>query len=323
MKKFSPIFLMIFTAVSVMAQPIFCEPEAKTRVLLIGDSWTWYMNRYNSFNNTFNENDRSDLLATGDVTSFPGARASDWIQPDNLALIDGELAANPDLKVVQIMLGANEMLGGRSLDGWYAGMTAAQELALRQEVAANINTIIDHIKAQNPDLKFLVTFYDYMGFDAAIETALILFPEIADLWNDVLNDLDNPTTERLNTAFREMSASVISDLNGLDNVSFVEYWGLMQNQYGFPADGINPGDIALPGDVTKGAPGESLGFYGMDALHFNQEGYAKVAAYLWDNYYAEQLCITQSEFVAAITDCSTSGGNPSKMIRWMQEHRCK
>ncbi len=316
MKKLTFLLLTLCTALA-FAQPQFCEPQQKTRILMVGDSWTQKLSQYDSLTRIFAANDRPDLAAKGDITSFSGALAGEWVLPENLAKIDAELAALPDLKVVQIILGANEMLGGYYWGGWRADMTPAEETAFIDQIAEDIDTVVAHVQAANPNLKILVSFYDYMGLEEVMKD-----PFLAELWEVVIDSLAYPTTERLNSAFVTMAETVIEKVGEREGVDFVEFWGLMQNKYGFPNDGINPGDLELPGDITRSSPAEAMGLGGWDALHLSQEGYDHVAQYLWDNYYADQMCITHEEFAQAVSSCATGGGNPSALIRWMHKHMC-
>lgn len=322
MKKILLLMMVLISTASVFAQtPQFCEPQAKPRVLLVGDSWTKRMVIHDSFAQVFTENNRTDLAAIGEETSFNGITAAEWATAEKLALIDQQLAANPSIDIVQVLLGANDLLGGTIYNGWHANMTPEEETAFIAETGAHIRTVVDHIKSINSDLRVLVVFDDYMGLEEAIKVD----PEgwISDIWRMVLGWLGNPSTERLNTAFVDLEDVVNQEVSGLYGVTTISCRGLMQQTYGFPADGIAPGDIQMPGDITRSTPSEALDYFGQDAFHLSPAGYLTLARYLWDSYYEANLCITQKEYSTAVSECAQNGGNPSVLNRWMQQFRCK
>ena len=312
MKTITLISLCLFILAPLTAQPQFCEPDQRTRVLMIGDSWTVRMHGYDSLNQVFLAADRADLHATGEHTAFFGARSDQWVQPENLAVIEAQVLANSDLKVVQIMLGANEMLGGTTYGGWHTGLSDAEQFQLMLGIGQNIH------RALRPGIPVLVAFYDFMALEDVMRDPFGL-----EIWDPVMASLGRPSTEAYNLAWLEMEAVVSDHLADIEGLETISYWGLAQNKFGFPDEGIAPGDIALPGDVTRSSPAVAMGFDGIDALHLSETGYRHVAQYLWDNYYRDALCISQDEFSQAVRECARGGGNPSILIRWMNKHRCR
>ena len=58
----------------------------------------------------------------------------------------------------------------------------------------------------------------------------------------------------------------------------------MQYVFGYPSQGIPPGQLAPPGDPTLPSPPQAM-LLGADCIHLSDNGYLAVAQNLWDGYY--------------------------------------
>lgn len=264
------------------------ENAASTfRVLVVGDSWSDYMIQDGVLNDTFADNGYNHALVKGDVTAISGTTAEDWTTPANLTLITNELNANPSIEIVQLTMGGNDFLAGQSGGGWFLGMSTVEEEALFDRVAEDVETVIDHILSIDPDMKIVLSFYDYANFVETLSGlgAIVCVP--------LHNDLGQPDPLELNEVQTRFSSRIMALADGWASVEAVDHMGSMQFTFGYPSMGIEPGELLPPGDLSLPSPPESLRFGGIDCFHLNPAGYRILAENLWEQYYVANLCLTQ------------------------------
>ncbi|MEM7588078.1 MAG: Calx-beta domain-containing protein [Acidobacteriota bacterium] len=248
---------------------------AQTRVLLVGDSWAEFMWQFRTLRGVFAANGRPDILERGTQTALGGTTAAEWRQPASLQLIRSELDSNPTIDTVQITIGGNDFLAGRSGGGYFAGMSQAQLNALVKQVRADLAVVVDTVLAHRPDLEVVISLYDYVNF---VDTQL--FPGCNGTWQD----LDSPTPRQVNEAFVVLQNAAAGLAASRPRASFVDHRGLMQFTFGFPDDGIPPGALRPPGDINRPSPTQAM-FLQNDCIHLNSAGYTAVAQNLWNQYY--------------------------------------
>ena len=243
-------------------------------VLLVGDSWAEFMWQFRTLQNTFSDNGYPNLVEDGSSTAISGSTVAEWTQPSWLQSITDALESQPSIEVVQVTFGGNDFLAGQSGGGWYVDISSQDLETLYGQILADAEIVIDHIFSVRPDIEILISLYDYVNF---VESNPItcLGP-----WND----LGNPTPLQVNTAAAELQTRVNTFAAGRDRVTSIGHMGLMQFSYGFPDDGIAPGDIPLPGDLSLPSPIASM-FLGLDCIHLSDAGYRILGQNLWDQFY--------------------------------------
>ena len=268
----------IFTLCSFFL--LFSQLAAAQRVLIVGDSWADQQWADQAHNMVFAANGHPDITALGDTTTTSGSTAADWIAPTELQRIADALSNNPDIDIVQLTIGGNDFL-----DVWRADFTPMQELTLQQQIQTDIQTIVDFILAQDPNIEIILSFYDYPNFVDTIGgfTGLIC--------NNLHTDLAQPTPLELNTAARDFELAYAQIAENMSRVYHVSHAGSMQNEFGFPDDNIQPGDILPPGDLNLPSPVESMRvtFSVVDCFHLRAEGYDVLIQNLYDGYFAEKF----------------------------------
>jgi lysophospholipase L1-like esterase len=167
------------------------------RVLLVGDSWAAFFWQTEALSQTFAAHGHPEFVERGAVTAISGSTAAEWTDPAFLQLITDELAAHPTIDIVQITLGGNDFLDGEP-DGWYVGIPDPE--ALYAEIVADVATVVDHTLALDPDLRILVSGYDYPNFVESLERilAFVCIP----LWNG-MNQPDPTTLNQASLALGE------------------------------------------------------------------------------------------------------------------------
>ncbi|MCF6299607.1 MAG: SGNH/GDSL hydrolase family protein [Proteobacteria bacterium] len=217
------VFLMLFS-IQLQAQT--------TRVLIVGDSWAEQQWTDQVHDVVFDANGYGDTTVNGDSTAISGSEAADWVAPSQLQLIADALDSNLDIDTVQLTIGGNDFLAA-----WSANMSEPDELLLQQQISANIQTIIDFILLQNADTEVILSFYDYPNFVDTLTGLSGVF------CNPLYNDMAQPSPNELNSAATSFEAVYAQLALNNPRVFYVSHLGLMQFNYGFPADGIQPGDL--------------------------------------------------------------------------------
>lgn len=269
---------------SMVVAPSFAEPSQPegggtvTRVLLVGDSWSEFMWFDRSLRDAFAVNGRPDIVEEGGETAISGSTAAEWSQSAMLQRIADELAAHPTIDTVQLTLGGNDFLAGQPGGGWWTGISAVEEEALFDQIVADATTVVDFILAQDPELEIVISLYDYTNFVESLSGILGF------LCNPTWDDLGQPTPLEINAAGGRLQDRVDTLVVSRERVFGVRHYGLMQFVYGFPDDGIPPGQLLPPGDLNRPSPIEAMRL-GADCFHLSGDGNAVLAQNLWDQYY--------------------------------------
>lgn len=264
--------LLILLAPNVSAQT--------TRVLIVGDSWAEQQWDDRSHNMVFAANGFADIVADGSTTAISGSEAVDWVSPAQLQLISNALSSQPDIDTVQLTIGGNDFL-----NAWRADMSPTQEMLLQQQISFDIKTIIDFVLDQDPDIEVILSFYDYPNFVDTLTGLSGIF------CGPLFDDMAMPSPLQLNTAATQFE-QIYSQLADADpRVFHVSHFGLMQFTFGFPDDGIAPGDIALPGDLSLPSPTQAMRttFGVLDCFHLRAEGYDVLIQNLFDDYFHQRF----------------------------------
>ena len=256
--------------------------EAVPRVLMVGDSWAEFMWKGQSLRETFAANGRPDIVEEGTTTALSGTTAAEWTDSMMLQLIDDALAANPTIDTVQLTLGGNDFLAGQSGGGWWTGISTVDLATLEAQILSDIGTVMDHILGLDPELEILVSLYDYTNFDESLSGALGF--TCSPRWDD----LGQPTALEINTAAAGLRDAIVSAVDARPRVFFVDHTGLMQFVFGYPDQGIPPGQLIPPGDPNRHNPIEAMWLLN-DCIHLGGDGYLAVAQNLWDGYYDQRF----------------------------------
>lgn len=180
--------IAVVAALLAVAAP--AAAQSTPRVLLVGDSWAARFWDTQALRQTFAAHGHPEIVEQGAVTALAGTTAAEWTDPAFLQLITDEVASTPTLQVVQITLGGNDFLDGEP-DGWYVGMP--DQAAFFARVTADVATVVDHTLALDPDLRVLVSGYDYPNFVESLDRILAFL--CVPLWSG-MGEPDPPTSTR-------------------------------------------------------------------------------------------------------------------------------
>jgi hypothetical protein len=275
-----------------------CNEDTHTKVLLVGDSWAFFMGVDQTINEVLGRWGHSNYQYYTNLTlAENGAETIDFLQPGKQAEIQARLDADPDIKVVHLSLGGNDVLGD-----WHVDFTPAQTDSLKSLVEGRLLEIIDFIKAARPGIHILWSGYTYPNFEEVIESASPL--QTLHPFYNTWASMGFPSFEQLNVILNEFSAT-LADHAALDpQLSFVPATGLMQYTFGqnspllvAPGGTYPPQGVPLPeGLVDYPSPRNSMRNYGItrDCFHLSAAGYRDLIEehtrkfyhkYLMDDHY--------------------------------------
>jgi hypothetical protein len=277
MKAISAIVLLMVSS-ALMAQ--------NAKVLIVGDSWAQQQYSDVVHDAVFDVNGYPDIIvlrnAEATAVAIDGTTAADWVDPSELQKITDALVNNPSVDTVQLTIGGNDFL-----DNWNMSMTMMEVDALKAQIVTDIQIIVDAILAVDINIEIIMSFYDYPNFEETLGGL------VGTVCEPLHSGMGMPNPEELNTMALEFTNAFVEISNQNPKVFYVPHWGRMQNAYGFEDDDpiILPGDIALPGLLTRTSPIVAMRvhdfviFTERDCFHLTPEGYDIMVQAMFEEYY--------------------------------------
>lgn len=263
--------LITLLAATSITAPATAQTDV-ARVLVVGDSWANYVWQQRTIRQVLAQAGHAGKTERGDVTALSGTTAAQWASPLYLGLITTELAAYPTIDVVHLSIGGNDLLGN-----WNASMGPVAEQALMAQVMADIQIVINHIRAQRPGIQIVMVGYDYSNFQEMAP----LFSWGWFLWTY----LGSPSPSRMGHALADFAALRAAYSLQNSDVDYVHNYGLMQWFFGYPLYGAPrfaapfpgqaPSYLPLPGgSADHPSPPSAM----RDSFHLNSNGYRVLVA---------------------------------------------
>jgi len=258
-------------------------------IITIGDSWAWLIaaNAPGSapaapgFNNSLQT--VLNAFHPGKTVyneSFAGGTAGQ--HATLLGDITTRINAHPDADVVWLSSGGNDLLLGIAGGGFYRGNP--NNPAVYAAIAANVNTVVNHILSIRPDIQVVIEGYDYTNFwdtgTAAQQLAVNL--NVIKTGNVGLDAIQN---SELNQGFRDAEQGKIAIANGSRRVHHIYNFGLNTSFNGYNGYFGNwPGQGFYPPDQYNALPTRASLMNTTDPIHLNSSGYLNLALYAQSQY---------------------------------------
>jgi lysophospholipase L1-like esterase len=312
--------LFIFTLMFMASQQITAQcVEAPTpKVLLVGDSWAFFMNADQTFNNALKNWGHSNYkFVSNTVVSENGAEAPDFMTTTKQTEIQNLINQNPSIEVIHLSIGGNDMMGD-----WKVSMSAGALDTLGQKVQANIDSVIRFLKSTKPGIRVVWGGYTYPNFGEVINTSpLSSSHPFFQTWQD----MEFPSFIEINNLLNRFSDTVASKAAADPQLDFVNATGLMQYTFGQTSPlGVPPGGTYAPmslplplGDPNYPSPATSMRDYFVtkDCFHLSAPGYLALIEYniqkfyhklFMDDFYALSESNNQTGSVSSTGNISTS-----------------
>jgi len=288
-----PLVLVLILLIGVVGP---ASADRIPRILLAGDSWTGFLLAFRTFKNVLPEYPGLERwLEVGNRTAEMGARVFEMIERNYQQVLTEELTKYPNVDVVVMTLGGNDILRGtvgvdptnyyreveledcyRYPDGppWDTATECMDWLAL--SVKEKVGILVDHILSVRPDIRVVILSYDYGARE----------PE------------GSYTVEEMHLSFVAVQERMRELALERDRVEFVMNFGLMQHMFGvpmgdypedgYPSEDIPPGVAPYPCNDPAAPectfwPGgypqylSPMASYIDQDIHLTAEGYAHVA----------------------------------------------
>ncbi len=294
--------------VIAFSQTFFAQCNTTTpKILVLGDSWAFFSWQGDSYNENCNRFGFTDMEAISNSTlSVNGSKASNFFtDAPRVQELRDVLGNNPSIEFIHFSLGGNDLLGS-----YHTSNSSSQNSIDYQTLMVDIRAGLDTIFSINPNLKVLISGYDYPNF----EETILSFPVPSQHpFYDKWTNMGQPTAAQLNQGLLDISALFTDSCNVWNNVSFVNNLGLMQNTYGQPTNlTVAPGGSYAAGSLTvpQGLPNypspvTSLQFNGLDSFHLSNSGFEQFIKRHFKEYYWNALRNADATIVSS--DSSLNG----------------
>ncbi|MFN9324476.1 MAG: T9SS type A sorting domain-containing protein [Flavobacteriales bacterium] len=287
-----------------------CTETAQNKVLLVGDSWAFFMGVDQTINEVLAKWGHSGYRYYTNLTlAENGAETDDFLGMDKQAEITDRLLNDPGIKVVHLSIGGNDVLGDCNVS-----FTPEQTDSLRQALFYRLQHVITFILGVRPDIHVLWSGYMYPNFEEVIEDLAPL--QTIHPFYGTWQDMGFPTFIQLNTILNDFSALLEGYADTTDRVSFVSATGLMQHAFGQnttlgvpPGGSYPPSTAPLPfGFVDYPSPKSSMRNYGLtrDCFHLSASGYREMVELHARKFYHKFLMDDQYLISSGSQDGSVS-----------------
>lgn len=257
----------------------------KDKILIVGDSWASFPCVYNSMGKMIRDRD-PDLQEDNRClrTTKLGVTASDWEATKQHQRVIKFLKNTPRLKYLYVSLGGNDLMRI-----WNKDFTPAQEMQVMQETTAIIKRILDQYIAVRPDIKIILSGYDYPNFTPKHKIKL---------YREIYERMGSPSPERLNPALVAL-CQYMARLGDGKNIFYIQHLGLAQYYDGNEDKGLAPLKTLSPDKISPFSNPLVVGgavnlptskksminwlFIIRDAFHLNTRMYRKVMWHTYDN----------------------------------------
>jgi hypothetical protein len=270
-----------------------CTEVNQPKVLLVGDSWAWFMHTESTINNVFKSWGFSNYKYISNATlAVNGAETDDVMQAVTEVEILNQLTANPSIEVVHLSIGGNDFLGD-----WKVSMTQPETDTLQAHVFERLDSIIRFIKTCKPGIHILWSGYVYTNFQEVIEGASGV--GTTNQFYGTWQSMEFPTALQFNTLQNSQSAEMKIYANNDPQVEYVEANGLMQYLRGqltplevAPGGTYAPYSVSMPyGDPNYPSPQTTMRDYFVfkDCFHLSTQGYKDLVSYQTQKFYHKFL----------------------------------
>ena len=236
------------------------------RIMMVGDSWPWFMMLDQSFNTALAEAGLGQYEAVGIYTTAPGSTAKEWTQPRWLQILDEQLAAYPSIDIIHLSLGGNDYLRK-----WQPDMPLDKRDALFADVRDDIEKVVQHILGVRPNIRVAIVEYDYVN-----------------------DQRKTGGVGALNQAGQILAHMKLEMSKKYERCGYIQDYGLMQ--YHFGVGDIPPHTVPLPGQAPNFDPfpgGEkdmgNADIAMQDKIHLSPKGYHVLARHCIDVLYKDWL----------------------------------
>lgn len=285
------LFLFALGTAAVHAQ---CNETSKTKILLVGDSWAFFMNFDGTINKVAKDWGHSDVkYYTNLILSENGAETDDFLEPGKVSELAGKLASMTDLEAVHLSIGGNDFLGS-----WNVNYSQSKTDSLANAVIGRLDSIVALIHQVRPDIHIFWSGYVYTNFGEVIGS-IPSFLQSAHPFYGRWNAMGFPTFDQINGMQNWFQEKVRQHYASNIRFTYIPASGLMQYVFGQssnlqvpPGGSYAPYSVPMPlGDPSYPSPKNSMRDYALtkDCFHLSESGYYAFISYHFQKFYQKYL----------------------------------
>jgi len=270
-----------------------CTETPEYKVLLVGDSWAFFMGLDQTINRVLTQWGHSNYRYLTNLTlAENGAETDDFLKPEKRNEIAAQLLANPSVEVVHLSIGGNDYLGD-----WNVNFTPAQTEVLLDSITNRLTSVIQFIKSVRPGIHVFFSGYTYPNFEEIIQGSAPFqtFHPFYGTWAD----MGFPKFHQINQALLNIAGRMEAYTATDPYVHFVNAPGILQYTFGQtatlgvpPSGSYPPQSVPLPfGKPDYPSPRNSMRDYLVtkDCFHLSPEGYQDFVGYHFQKFYHKFL----------------------------------
>lgn len=287
--------LYTFVLLSLLGWNSFsqCTETQQPKILLVGDSWAFFMGVDQTINTILNRWGHSNYTYyTNAIIAENGAETDDFLTQEKQDEIVLRLNENPSIEVVHLSIGGNDVLGD-----WDVTYTPEETDSLKHAVAGRLLQVIDFIKSAKPGIRIVWSGYTYPNFEEVIESVAPF--QSSHPFYGTWEGMGFPSFLQINTLLNEFSDSIAAFAAADPQLDFVNATGLMQYTFGQNTPlGVAPGGTYPPqtapqplGYPEYPSPRNSMRDYAItkDCFHLSAQGYRDLIDIQFRKFYHKFL----------------------------------
>jgi hypothetical protein len=273
----------------------------KDKIIIVGDSWATFPCLYNSMGKMIGDRD-ANLKEDNRClrTTKLGITAGEWVVSKQHQRVIKFLKETPRLKYLYLSLGGNDLMAV-----WNKNFTREQELVVYKETAATVKKIMEAYLSVRPDLKIILSGYDFPNFTPNHKIGL---------YRNIFERMGSPTPERLNPVLVGL-CQYMAGLRNNKNIFYIQHIGLAHYYDGNEDKRLSPEKTLSPGKISPFHDPTLVGgsiklpsskksminwlFIIRDAFHLNTRMYRKVMWHTYDNLLVHILPKNNKQVLAA------------------------
>lgn len=272
-----------------------CKDDQTGRsFLIVGDSWATMICNYKSLDQSLVKVGITNVKAKNSclTTTRVGIRADAW-KDSIYHKLTRAMIADPQIEVLYLSLGGNDIM-----NYWNKFLTPAEEQIMFDKVISDVQSVISEYQKIRPDLKILLSGYDFPRFYLNHP-----IPE----YSDAFEAMGRPTPFEINSAVVRFSDRV-SRIANQRNVFYIQHYGISHYHFGHSDSGLRPFATLSPELISSpqniSMTGGNLNLQSdpaamlkirignneiIDAFHLNRDGFEKVADHVVLHYFRNWL----------------------------------
>ncbi len=259
---------------------------AKNKIMMAGDSWVYLPCIFGSFNKALKHSNLEQVeILKCRPTSKPGIQAEQWLGSKEHAAVLKNLYQdnNKEIKIIYLSLGGNDFV-----NYWNDSLNNEEENVVFEKITNNIEQIVGVYNQLRPDIKILISGYDYPRFTSTNKIAQ---------YRKVFARMGEPLPQNINQAIVRFSNMVSTLSNTNKNIFYIQHYGLMHYYIGISQAQIAKGKTLAPDLISSlsepNKVGGEIDYQGdiksylsvltiSDAFHLSKYGFYKLAEHSFD-----------------------------------------